>query len=247
MTPPQQMETMEMRRFVLPPFCVAALFSLGMGTSSAADYSINPPLRTPYVAPVVNWWGGYIGGNIGYGWADASGSVSLGGLSVSASETLDGIVGGGQIGYNWQADEWVVGFEADIQGSGQSKNTSGTLSGVTYNIDDQITYFGTIRARVGVAMNEWMPYVTGGWGYGEFKSTATFTGVGTFSATSSNGAWTVGGGVEWMFAPRWSAKLEYLYLDTGDITNDYATTLGTLSTTYRVTNNIVRVGVNYHF
>lgn len=237
-----------MRGFVLAPFAVA-LFALGVATSSAADFPTIAAPRTPYIvpAPVLSWSGFYVGGNIGYAFADASLSASLAGLSGSASESLDGIVGGGQIGYNYQVGSWVLGIEADIQGSGQSNNTSGTLLGVTYSQDDQITYFGTVRGRVGVAMNEWMPYVTGGWGYGEVKSTTTLTGVGTISSSNSHGAWTVGGGVEWMFDPRWSAKLEYLYMDTGDVTNDYATAFGTLSTTSRITGNIVRVGMNYHF
>lgn len=243
-----------MRGFVLAPLCAVALFSLGVGTSSAADFPTQAPPLAPYTAPapVTDWTGYYVGGNIGYGWADASVSASLAELSGavlsgSASESLDGIVGGGQIGYNYEFGPVIFGLEADIQGSGQSKDTSGSLLGVAYTETDQITYFGTARGRVGVAMNEWMPYVTGGWGYGQFKSTATFTGIGTASASAWHEAWTVGGGVEWMFAPCWSAKLEYLYLDTGDITNNYATASGTLSTTFRVQDSIVRIGANYHF
>src|SRR6185437_5680805 len=98
----------------------------------------------------------------------------------------------------------------------------------------------------GVAMNNWMPFITGGWGYGQFKTDATYTGIGTFTSTNSHSAWVVGGGVEWMFAPRWSAKLEYLYLDTGNINNSYATGLGTLTVTERAKHNINRVGLNYH-
>jgi len=66
-----------------------------------------------------------------------------------------------------------------------------------------------------------MPYVTGGWGYGQFSNSATITGIGSVSSSNSHSAWVIGGGAEWMWAPHWSARLEYLYLDTGNITNNW--------------------------
>lgn len=60
----------------------------------------------------------------------------------------------------------MVGIEADIQGSGQQHTTDGTILGIGFSETDRITYFGTIRGRLGLALNRWMPYVTGGWGYG---------------------------------------------------------------------------------
>jgi len=198
-------------------------------------------------APAASWTGFYVGGNVGYGWANGNATATLLGASASASETLNGIVGGGQLGYNWQVGRTVLGVEGDIQASGQSKTTTGTLFGASYSETDRINYFGTIRGRLGWDAGVWMPYVTGGWGYGQFSNSATITGIGSVSSSNSHSAWVIGGGAEWMWAPHWSARLEYLYLDTGNITNNYPVLGGTLAITSRVKDNIVRVGANYHF
>ena len=107
---------------------------------------------------------------------------------------------------------------------------------------NSITYFATVRGRIGYAPGNWMVYATGGWAYGEFRSEATRYGV-TASLANSRSGWTVGGGLEWMFAPRWSAKLEYLYLDTGS----FDSTVFGVPITGQLNDNVVRVGVNYHF
>ena len=92
-----------------------------------------------------------------------------------------------------------------------------------------------------------MPYVTGGWGYGQVKSDISVDGVGTFSSSRSHSAWVMGGGVEAALVGNWTGKIEYLYLDTGDIDKSFDTGLGTLNTTTRVKDNIIRVGLNYRF
>jgi outer membrane immunogenic protein len=219
---------------------------------AAPSFAADLPARVP-AAPVVpaaipyNWTGFYAGVNVGYGWADASASATLGGTSVSASETLDGVIGGGQIGYNWQTGNFVVGIEADIQASGQKHTVDGSILGVGFSETDKITYFGTVRGRLGWAMGRWLPYVTGGWGYGEVKSEFNVNGLGTFSASESHSAWVLGGGVEAALVGNWTGKIEYLYLDTGDLDGSFATGAGTLTTTTRVKDNIVRVGLNYRF
>jgi outer membrane immunogenic protein len=214
---------------------------MGVGAASAADLPQKAPAFIPAPAPVLSWAGFYIGGNIGYGFGTAEATQGR----VTASEEIDGIVGGAQIGYNFQwGSPFVLGIEADIQGTDQSRETAvGTnLGRVTFR--DQLTWFGTVRARLGYAPGPWLFYVTGGLAYGEFDSDVTFRGVTTTLASEIRTGWTVGGGVEWMFAPQWSAKLEYLYIDTGDFDT---TVPGLGPVTARLTDNVVRVGVNYHF
>ena len=92
-------------------------------------------------------------------------------------------------------------------------------------------------------------YVTGGFafGHGEINGTATTsTLVTAFSNTHDYSGWTVGGGVEWAFYNNWSAKLEYLYINFGD---GPTVPVGTafLGASEKLTDNIVRVGVNYKF
>jgi len=173
---------------------------------------------------------------------------------------MDGIIGGGQIGYNWQANQWVFGLEADFQGSGQKGDGSffippvgGFLAlvipstSITY--EDKLNWFGTVRGRVGYAFDRWLPYVTGGgaFGHGEINGTRTTGAVSTtFSGSQSYSGWTVGGGVEWAFANNWSAKVEYLYIDFGDGPT-VPVTLGANVVSGKMTDNIVRLGVNYKF
>ena len=113
---------------------------------------------------------------------------------------------------------------------------------------------GTVRARVGYLTGpEWLWYATGGVAYGETKlQTALACATCAVPANSVgltdkwNVGWTVGAGVEWRFAPQWSVKAEYLYVDLGSITNTIgAFGAGTLTSTYKEQDNIVRAGINY--
>ncbi len=229
--------------------------------ASAADLPVKAPIyKAPVIAPAYNWTGLYIGLNIGGSWGNQDNSLvsaTTGATLFSNSDHLDGVIGGGQIGYNWQVDQWVLGIEADFQGSGQKGDGSFFLpsavlaanfpTSVSYS--DKLNWFGTVRGRIGYAFDRWLPYFTGGWayGHGEINGTTTFGATTTsFSASQDYSGWTIGGGVEWAFANNWSAKLEYLYIDFGDgPTVPASTTLNIVSG--RMTDNIVRVGVNYKF
>jgi outer membrane immunogenic protein len=108
-------------------------------------------------------------------------------------------------------------------------------------------HYRRCSGNIGYAFNRWLPYFTGGWGWGKFTSATTVGGVGSFNASDTHGFWTVGGGVEAALWGSWSAKAEYLYMDTGHITNTFLTPIGTLVSTARVRDNIARVGLNYRF
>jgi outer membrane immunogenic protein len=215
-----------MKRIVLAG---AAALALATSAAQAADMAVKAPAYAP--PPLANWSGFYIGANLGYGWAKEI---------ATGAGSMNGVIGGGQIGYNWQpvGSAVVFGLEADLQASGQGRTD--TVLGVS--IDQDIDYIGTIRARLGYAPGPWMLYVTGGWAYAKYEVTGTLAGASVSSSTSHS-AWTLGGGVEWMFAPRWSAKLEYLYLDSGDVN---ATLFG-VPVAGRLKDNIARIGLNYHF
>ena len=257
---------------------IAALaFSVFAAPAFAADLALKAP---PPPAPVYDWTGGYVGLNLGGSWGRAASTITgTNGFSgapfaITSSSNTDGIVGGGQIGYNWQFNNnWLFGLEADIQGTGQRGTAnlppvSGTFGVIalfpytsTASLTEKLPWFGTARARLGVlATPNWLLYVTGGLAYGEINTSGTVTTTtaaagGTASVTSSASAdttkagWTVGGGAEWKVASQWTVKLEYLYVDLGTVTNSFAgggafTTLG-IST--HVTDNIARIGLNYHF
>lgn len=257
-----------MKSFLL----VAAAATMIAAPALAADLRMPVKAPPPVLAPVATWTGFYIGVNGGYSWGRAhtdSLAVSVPPVVVavpgSGGTDLTGGVLGGQIGYNYQVASWVWGIEGDGQWANERSTTTvvcgvlctgTTAAGFAASFTQKIDAFGTVRARVGwLVTPDVLFYGTGGLAIADFKSTFTalaavpplVTGFGTSTSTTRVG-WTVGGGVEGMFAPHWSAKLEYLFADYGRI-NQTLVAVGPVAVTgsTRLSDNIIRAGVNYHF
>jgi outer membrane immunogenic protein len=187
---------------------------------------------------------------------------------------LDGIVGGGQIGYNWQMQNWLFGFEADIQGTGEKGTHNYLCAAATctapvggplalvipgpalpFALNQKIDWFGTVRGRIGVlATPKVLFYATGGLAYGEVDTGAVVGTTPYSTVSSTNVGWTVGAGVEGAIGGNWTARLEYLYVDLGKASGSFLTTTaslggGVVTENYssRITDNILRVGINYKF
>jgi outer membrane immunogenic protein len=254
-----------------------AFLATSVVTAHAAD--LGPMVTKAPPAPIYyNWTGFYLGVNLGGSWGHQSADLFEGGEDVfGASTNPNGVIGGGQIGYNWQfynnwgwGNAWVLGLEADIQGSGQRDTRDfdflvPALSPDSFagSVEDKLEWFGTVRGRVGIAFDRVLPYFTGGWAYGNRKFDGTVTAftpggvpiASTAFSTSSNlsNGWTVGGGVEWAFWDHWTAKFEYLYIDFGNRNDNdgnfiVVTPTNTFGiTTNHFTDNIARAGVNYKF
>ena len=226
-----------------------------VGAAHAADIPRPPPpvVKAPaYVAPPpFSWAGFYIGANFGYGWSSGSGTVTNVGIapfgaSGPTSGSGDGIFGGAQIGYNWQSGAFVYGLETDFQASDGNGSYTGVAGGRTFSGRARNEWFGTIRGRVGYAVDNWLFYATGGGAYTEnrINGTTTFGGVTTPYAVSATGwTWTVGAGIEAAVARNWSIKGEYLYLATPDSVPVPPGTRVSGSTD----THLIRLGVNYHF
>jgi outer membrane immunogenic protein len=140
---------------------------------------------------------------------------------------------------------------ACIPGTGISA-VPGVPGSVSY--EQKLPWFATFRGRLGVTVAPtWLLYATGGLAVGEIKTNASFTIPTAAIATGfsdTKAGWTVGAGVEWGFSPNWSAKVEYLYIDFGHINNSFSSLApftGNFTANSHVTDNIVRVGVNYRF
>ena len=136
-----------------------AFVVLAVGSATAAD--LRPAYKAaPPPPPVYSWTGLYWGVNVGYSWGQAKDEVSLLGVGTfSESQKVNGVVGGFQSGYNYQFGQWVLGFETDIQASGQKGGTTlqvSTLPLTTLTTDHKLTWFGTSRTRLGVL---WSPNV----------------------------------------------------------------------------------------
>lgn len=213
---------------------------LGFGLVSAqsalaADLPASTPAPAQYVK--TTWSGFYAGANAGYGWSHME-AVGAG------SADADGFVGGGQIGVNWQSGAFVLGVEGDFQGS--AIRTTNSLSPVV-SLTSKIPYFATARARLGMAVGDLLIFATGGAAYvaGDFTIAA---GAISSNTSATQVTWTAGGGAEWMFAPQWSLKAEYLYIDTGNMAVTLPTFLpGGFTTSGRLNLQTARVGVNFHF
>ena len=224
-----------MKRVLLSGVALVAL----AGTAVAADIprKVAQPARAPvaYVAPVYNWTGPYIGINGGWG----SGDAELEGTPGTGSFGVSGGLFGGTIGYNWQAGQTVFGLEADLGWSGI--DGSAACGARTCGVEN--SWLGTVRGRLGYAIDRFMPYLTGGLAVGEVKATAT----GLAGASNTQTGWTVGGGVEFAFGTPWTAKLEYLFVDLGDFTcgASCGVTAGTGDVSFQT--HIVRAGLNYRF
>jgi outer membrane immunogenic protein len=238
---------------------IAALVAAcAVGAAVAADLPANMVLKAPPVRTAPNWSGFYGGVNVGGsgGHQRVSLDDATGTRLLSNSSSQNGVIGGGQVGYNWQPLDrpWVIGVEADIQGSGQKSDGAfvGGLAAPGIVYQDRLDWFGTLRGRIGWAMGErsnWLPYITGGFAYGQ----GTISGNGTaggvpvaFNSTNTYAGWVLGGGVEWAFWDRWSAKAEYLYMDFGRGPVIPLTPMVNIHAG-RMIDNVGRVGVNYHF
>jgi outer membrane immunogenic protein len=242
-----------------------------VATSLIAAQAAELPVQPPPAPVYYNWTGPYLGLNLGGSWGHQSGDIfDERGLEIFDFTTHpNGVIGGGQIGFNWQFAPWfgwgngtVLGLEADIQGSSERDSADFAILDarvpVSANFGDKLEWFGTVRGRVGIAFDRVLPYVTGGWAVGNRKISGEITegAVETlFSASGSNlSGWTVGGGVEWAFWDHWTAKFEYLYIDFGNRDNNnafFGPTVVPVSpfhlTADHFIENIARAGVNYKF
>jgi outer membrane immunogenic protein len=235
---------------------LAAILLATGSHASAADLPMVPDFPAPPAALL--WSGFYIGANLGGGFAVGRSDFSVGGTSfATVSNPLQGFVGGGQIGYNVQSGPVVYGLEADFQyaalrGSISAPCTAGFCGKVlSADYHQQVPWFGTVRGRAGYAAAGWLFYATGGYAYARLETDARASAAGATASVSTSdfrSGWMLGTGVEVLLSPGWSAKLEYLYLDFGRHTTNFAFGgLPTVADNSRLDMNVVRAGVNYRF
>jgi outer membrane immunogenic protein len=190
------------------------------------------------MSPLYNWTGFYIGINGGGAWGTADWDAIPGSFDTSG-----GMVGG-TVGYNWQTGPWVLGLEGDADWANiEGSSTAGTCAGLACKTENN--FLATVRGRLGYAFDRVLPYITGGLAVGNIKN--SYPGFTTVDET--NAGWTIGGGVEFAFAPNWSAKVEYLHVDLGDVSCTAGTACFVAGTgnTVTLTEEVVRGGINYRF
>lgn len=255
-------------------FVPALAIAAGLLVSGQA-YSADLPARPYYkAAPVayLPWNKCYVGVTLGYTKSSENDapitstdpnfllSQTLGNVPTRLSSDPDGVIGGGTIGCNRQYDRIVIGLEADASATSQRQTTAVTLNAapaVTTALTRELDVIGTVRGRLGYAFDNTLLYATGGLAYAHLKSNVSIApdaGGGSVLAGSEDqwrAGWTIGGGIEHMFAPNWSVKGEYLYYDLGSSNIGLVTIAGAPNETgvlsYKNTGHIIRAGLNYHF
>jgi outer membrane immunogenic protein len=234
-------------------------------TGPTASYSGGGlPVKAAVRAPVYDWTGLYLGGNVGY--SVGHDRTNLGQTAVPFPLMPElftfspaGWLGGGQLGFNWQPTRnLVVGGEADLQGTTQHDSVC-LLSCETpfqsVSAQQKLPWFATFRGRAGYASGPVLFYLTGGLAVGEVRTDVQATnGSATTSASfdQTRAGWVFGGGIEAALAGNWSAKAEYLYMDLGRVSQTFLspgpfTPTLTTSLASDVRDHVFRIGLNYRF
>lgn len=230
-----------MRRGLLALLACAGI-ATASGAASAADIQRPAPVyKAPPagVLPVAyDWTGFYVGGHIGYGWGEKSWRDSFGLFDIS--HEANGFLGGAQAGFNYQIGQFVLGVEGDWSWSNMSASTNTLAS----NFNTDVDWTATLTGRAGIAFDRWLVYAKGGAAWAKDRFSTNFYTFPGSEVTDTRLGWTVGAGVEYAFAPQWSAKLEYNFMDFGSRTVSFAP--GT-STDIDQQIHAVKLGINYKF
>ncbi|MBX9710142.1 MAG: porin family protein [Xanthobacteraceae bacterium] len=217
-----------------------ALLALGSTSVLAADLGPRTYTKAPaYVAPVYNWSGFYVGAHVGGAFGGDNGVTDLAGTGVLSSNRDSAFLGGGQVGYNYQfAPNWLVGVEGDISGLSSSDRTFTDVNG---SFRDRTDWLASVTGRLGYTWGPTLVYAKGGVA---FRDDNGLTGTTPFTTNRNDTGYTVGGGLEYMFAPAWSAKIEYQYYNFDTTTVSPG---GAPSFSYKDDIHTVKAGINYHF
>jgi outer membrane immunogenic protein len=214
--------------------------------SFAADLA---PAPVEPIAPVVvpfTWAGFYVGADVGYSWSQTDSDFSGAGLLPAAPFSLspdgDGVVGGVFVGYNAQFNQIVVGLEADIEAASNSGDDTATVLGVPFTASVDKNWQGSVRARLGYAIDNFLPYITGGVAFGDFDLKYSTPGLSVSDSKTFTG-WTIGAGLDYAFTQNLIGRLEYRYTDYGD---DNLTAFG-ITDKVDIKDSTVRVGIAYKF
>jgi outer membrane immunogenic protein len=209
----------------------------------AADLPTRPVYQ-PFPAPMFSWTGCYIGANVGGAWARAELYDSVTGTNLS-NPNGSGWAAGGQFGCDVQIENTVFGFETMWDGSDAKGTRSDGFNGIGFSNTAKLRGFGTLTGRIGYAADHSLLYVKVGGAWAE--ASTQITGPLTSESHSTNGSgWVVGGGWEFAFAPNWSTKIEYNYMEFGNRSTTYAFIPETVQLQNRTVQTVL-VGLNYRF
>jgi len=231
-----------MKRFLL---ATVALVALGATVPAlAADLAARRYTKAPpYAAPIYNWTGFYIGGHIGGAF---NGDNNFNGLTTG-NDNNGRFLGGLQVGADYQfAPNWVVGIEGQYSWLGSNSNGVIFPGGFVYTNNQRA--LGSVTGRLGYTWGPALLYAKGGYAFSDINETVTFLGVPTAFAINGNhrDGYTVGAGLEYLFAQNWSAKVEYQYYNFGDANFVVPAQLAPFGR-FTTDDHTVKAGINYRF
>jgi outer membrane immunogenic protein len=243
-----------MKKFLLGASALVAVVSIA--PASAADLAARPYTKAPpMISPVYDWSGFYIGANGGWGnqrncWAATDAAFNF--IGNEGCHDTDGGVAGGQIGYRWQTASWVFGLEAQGDWAGlRGSNESLFFPGFTNR--SKMDAFGLFTGQVGWAWNNTLLYVKGGAAVTDNRHDIIDDATGLVAGRSGDDTrWgaVVGAGLEFGFAPNWSAGVEYDHIFMGDRNTTFTDpATGAFFAADRISGDadLVTVRVNYRF
>lgn len=245
-----------MRSMIIGSAVACALAS----ASYAADLPVKAPQMMMQTQAVSSWTGFYLGLHGGYAWGDSTATAVTGNANFPVGSTVssghpDGGLFGAQIGYNYQISQWLIGLEGDYSiGDISGTETTTTAIGNTSTSSGKMKWLADVTGRLGyVVMPDLLLYFKGGWAWTHHEASSTLTSpagvvLSTSSGSEDRDGFLVGGGIEYAFAPHWSAKLEYNYMDFGTKTVSRVTNTGVNNLRDNSLNlNVIKAGFNYRF
>lgn len=207
--------------------------------ATAADL----PLKAPALRAVYDWTGLYIGAHVGYGFGTSSATLTDPTIAIRHNDH-GGMTGGVQAGYNWRLNSgWLLGVEGDISFPNYLP-TNHVVNSVTTALsgaEERWDYFASLRGRVGYTSGAWLFYATGGLAFAGERFLSTPTGDAEDRRLKTRLGWAAGAGVEYAFAPHWTARLEYLYRKFEDVSITFPSGVNYASTLDYQT---IRIGLN---
>ncbi|MET0279396.1 MAG: outer membrane beta-barrel protein [Pseudorhodoplanes sp.] len=241
-----------MRRIAFAILAASAFSSI----TYAADIA-RPVYKASVVVPDLKFTGCYVGGNIGYGWGSSEWhSPTFGSI---ASHSTDGVVGGGQVGCDYQVDRWVFGIQGMFNGTGLKADSVNAVSSALVD-SARIPWLATATGRIGITGSPTLYYVKGGaaWVRTEYSECCLAIlppapppniVIPDGFANKTRTGWTLGGGIEHIFVEHWSVFVEYNYIKLSDSSVAFTGINGWSNFNYNIDQNIhsVLLGVNYRF
>jgi len=215
----------------------------------------NPPYSGPPAELFSSWAGFYLGGQVGYGtdsvrWRNLGASPLFSPPNSLVLDRGGGVIGGGQLGYNFQLNRMVFGIEGSMSAADFDRSFASPFFPATDTWSSKLTWLGTVTGRIGYGFDSWLPYIKGGFAAGNVDTSIRNNAIGAaLQGSAVHYGWTVGGGVEFKVARQYTLGLEFMHTELGRSNDIGGPTSAGTTESYGVglRNNSLMARFNYLF